>query len=36
MMHQAAPIFGIVLFAGTVAPALTALPACSRRWQAKS
>jgi hypothetical protein len=27
MMHQAAPIFGIVLFAGTVAPALNALPA---------
>ena len=26
-MHQAAPIFGVVLFAGTVAPALNALPA---------
>ena len=26
VMHQAAPIFGVVLFAGTVAPALNVLP----------
>jgi hypothetical protein len=26
VMHQAAPIFGIFVFAGTVAPALNALP----------
>ncbi len=27
LRHGAAPVYGIVLFAGTVAPALTALPA---------
>ena len=36
VMHQAEPIFGVALFAGTVAPALNALPGLSRPWQGKS